>query len=50
LQSMKPINCRDTILVAVGTGKLDDGKVRHEFNARGRVAPHDSRLRRDTHG
>ena len=27
LQSIKPINRCDTILVAVGTGKLNDGKV-----------------------
>jgi len=37
LQSIKPINRCDTILVAVGTGKLNDGKVHCDFNARLRL-------------
>jgi hypothetical protein len=48
---MEPINRRDTILVAVGTGKLNDGKVHGDLNARRpRVAPRGNRSRRDTHG
>jgi hypothetical protein len=52
LQSIEPINRRDTILVAVGTGKLNDGKVHHGFNVRLRlrVFPRGNRSPRDTHG
>jgi hypothetical protein len=49
LQSRKPINRRDTILVAIGTGKLNDGKVHREFNVRVHVAPRGNRSPRDTH-
>jgi hypothetical protein len=47
MQSIESINCRDTILVAIGAGKLNDGKV--HFNARVRVAPSGNRLPRGTH-
>jgi hypothetical protein len=52
LQSIKPINRRDTILVAVGTGKLNDGKLHVDFNASLQlpVAPRGNRSPRDTHG
>ena len=50
LQSINPINRRDTILVAVGTGKLNDGKVHGDLNARLRlrVSPRGNRSRQDT--
>src|SRR5215472_10224445 len=52
LQSIKPINRGDTILVAVGTGKLNDGKLHGDSNVspRLRVAPRGNRSPRDTHG
>jgi hypothetical protein len=50
VQSIEAINRRDTILVAIGAGKLDDGKVHCDFNARVRVAPRGNRSPRDTHG
>jgi hypothetical protein len=50
LQSVEPVNRRDTILVAVRTGKLNDGKVHGDVNARVRASPRDSRSPRDTHG
>ena len=49
-QSVEPINRCNTILVAVGTGKLNDGKVHRDFNACVRVAPRGNRSPPDMHG
>jgi hypothetical protein len=50
LQAIKPINRPDTVLVAIGTGKLNDGELHGDFNAspRLRVAPRDNHSPRDT--
>jgi len=52
LQSVKTINRGDTILVAVGTGELNDSKLHGDSNAsvRLRVAPRGNHSLRDTHG